>query len=186
MRAVAGTAFRAPTFNDLYFPGFGVRQSVPSGRAASRWRCNGKARRHRPSATLYRNRVRDLIAYESIARSVPADPAYDFGCAATSTRRRCKGDLGRPAIRTGAIAWRATIDFLDAKDDATGERLPRPAPRTRSRMAPSGPAGLERRAELLRVGSRPEGGAQLPAYLTRRPAGRAMHCAANGVSRPAC
>ena len=45
LRALAGTTFRAPSFNDLYFPGFGVADLRPErGRSVElglRWQARG-------------------------------------------------------------------------------------------------------------------------------------------------
>ena len=69
VRAVAGTAFRAPAFNDLYFPGYGVATIGPeharSVEAGVLWKSDTSS----AGATLYRNKVRDLIAFEEIGRA---------------------------------------------------------------------------------------------------------------------
>ena len=166
LRAVAGTAFRAPTFNDLYFPGFGVPTVGPeysrSLEVGLQWRSGDSS----AAATLYRNRLRDLIAYEPDRSFCPADPAYDFGCARNVARATLRGATLTAGQRVGSVALRTTVDFLDAKDDSTGQRLPRRAAHQES-MAADWSGGLwSASAELLRVGSRPDAGAQLPAYLT--------------------
>jgi len=165
LRAVGGTAFRAPTFNDLYYPGFGVSTVGPERARSIEVALQWQGLDTSASATLYRNRVRDLIAYESDRSFCPADPAYDFGCARNVNRATLQGATLAARHRTGAITWRATIDFLDAKDDATGERLPRRAAHQESLGAEWTGEAWSAGADLLRVGARPEGGAQLPAYL---------------------
>jgi vitamin B12 transporter len=66
MTASAGTAFKAPSFNDLYFPGFGNPNLDPE-RAKSletslRWiQSNFQA-----SLTAYQNEIDDLIGFNSV------------------------------------------------------------------------------------------------------------------------
>jgi vitamin B12 transporter len=166
VRAVAGTAFRGATFNDLYFPGYGVPTVQPersrSVEVGLQWR-DGE---QQASATLYRNRVRDLIGYQPDRTFCPPGPAYDFGCASNVSRAALKGATFTAANRFGDFGVRSTVDFLDAKDSNTGERLVRRAAHQASVVADwtSGPWGVD--ATLTAVGARPEGGTKLGAYET--------------------
>ncbi len=149
--ASAGTAFKAPTFNDLYFP----LACIPP------WGCFGgnpdlrpeKARNHeigldwetenrRASLVVYDNRVKDLIVW--------AMQPFNVGTAllrgATLSYGWTQGD------------WEggASYDWLRARDADTGEQLVR---RARQQFA----AHVARRigdwrlgAEWLVVGSRPD------------------------------
>jgi vitamin B12 transporter len=130
LRALAGTTFRAPTFNDLFFPGFGVPTIQPErGRSAevgASWQGDGATL----SATLYRNRVRDLIVFEPDRTFCPPDPAFDFGCAANRQRARLQGATLTATGRWRDLDLRANVDFLDAKDEDTASAC-RAAPRTR-------------------------------------------------------
>jgi vitamin B12 transporter len=166
LRAVAGTAFRAPTFNDLYFPGYGVATVGPERSRSVEVALQWQSLETSASATLYRNRVRDLIAFEFDRTFCPPDPAYDFGCARNVNQATLQGATLAARHRTGAVAWRATIDFLDAQDEATGERLPRRAAHQESLGTEWTGGPWSAAADLLHVGARPEGGTQLPAYLT--------------------
>ena len=128
VRAVVGSAFRAPTFNDLYFPGYGVAtvgpersRSVEVGVQWRRRRVVGRGHglpQSRPGA--------DRVT-SPIATLCPPDPAYAFGCARNVDRATLQGATLTAAHRSGPLALRASIDFLDARNDATGERLPRRA-----------------------------------------------------------
>ena len=64
VRALVGTSFRAPTFNDLYYPNYGVSTLQPEkGRNAELglvWQSSNT----RAGITIYRNRIRDLIGYD--------------------------------------------------------------------------------------------------------------------------
>jgi vitamin B12 transporter len=164
VRAVAGNAFRAPAFNDLYFPGYGVATIGPersrSVEAGLQWRSGDSS----AGATVYRNRVRDLIAFEADRSFCPADPSYDFGCARNVNRATLQGATLTAAHRRGAFALRATLDFLDARDDATRQRLPRRAAHQEGLSADWSGGAWTAGVAFLRVGARPDSGAMLPAY----------------------
>ncbi|GAA5232787.1 TonB-dependent receptor [Verticiella sediminum] len=111
----ANTAFHAPTFNDLYYPGGGNPDLEPEKsrnvEAGLRW--------HNASselgATVYRNRVTNLIL---------GWPPINVGKAVL-----------RGVTLTGAHRWqdttlRASVDFADPHNAETGEQLPYRAKRT--------------------------------------------------------
>jgi len=164
LRALAGTTFRAPTFNDLAFPGFGVPTIQPergrSVEAGASWQGDATTL----SATLYRNRVDDLIVFEPDRTFCPPDAAYNFGCAANRQRARLQGATLTATARWQQIDLRANVDLLDAKDEDTGVRLPRRAAHQESAGADyvAGPWRLG--AAALFVGSRPDNGIVLGGY----------------------
>jgi vitamin B12 transporter len=166
LRALAGTTFRAPSFNDLYYPGYGVPSLAPEhGRsleAGLQWRGD----RNEAAATLWRNRVRDLVAYESNPANCPADPSYSFGCAANINRAQLQGLTLSGRQRLGAWAWRAQVDFLRARDGNTGERLPRRAAQQATLGVDWTVGPWRAGASLLHLGKRPDGGGTLAAETT--------------------
>jgi len=166
LRALAGTTFRAPSFNDLYYPGYGVPTLQPErGRsieAGLSWRDAASE----ASATVYRNRVRDLIGYESDRNRCPADPAYDFGCAANVQSATLQGATLAAAHRAGGWRLKAQFDWLDASDDTTGEPLPRRAEHQATLGADWTAGAWTWAASVLFVGERPDGGKQLAAETT--------------------
>jgi vitamin B12 transporter len=164
LRALAGTTFRAPTFNDLFYPGFGVATLRPergrSVEAGASWQGDAAS----VSATVYRNRVRDLIVFAPDRSFCPSDPAYDFGCAANTQRARLQGATIAASGRWRRLEARASVDFVDAKDADTGVRLAR-------RAAHQEAVGLDYVAGPWRlgasaffVGSRPDAGIVLGGY----------------------
>ncbi|MEO5843686.1 MAG: TonB-dependent receptor [Caldimonas sp.] len=164
LRALAGTTFRAPTFNDLAYPGFGVPGLRPergrSVEAGASWQGDVAS----VSATVYRNRVRDLIGYQPDRTYCPPDPAYDFGCAANTRRARLQGATIAATGRWRQLDVRANVDFLDATDVESGERLPRRAAH-QERVAADYVSGTWRvGASMLFVGSRPDSGVVLGGY----------------------
>lgn len=167
LRALAGSTFRAPSFNDLYFPGYGVPTlRAERGRSTELgldWRhAVGEA-----ALTLWRNRVRDLIGYQPDAGQCPPDPAYAFGCAGNTARARLHGATLSARQRV-ASAWtlRGQLDFLEARDEATGQRLPRRAAHQASAEAAWTQGVWSASAALLRVGARPDAGKRLAAETT--------------------
>jgi vitamin B12 transporter len=123
--ASAGTAFKAPTFNDLYFPGFSNPDLRPetsrnieaglytSGRQGS---ADWQAR-----VVAYRNRVSDLIVFQCDA---------NFDC-----RPNNVADATLKGVTlAGDAQWRdtslhASVDLQSPTDADTGRLLPRRARR---------------------------------------------------------
>ena len=164
LRAVAGTAFRAPSFNELYFPGFGVATLRPERSRSFELGVAWKGVASMASATLYRNRVRDLIAFESDRSFCPPDPSYDFGCARNIGRARLQGATIAAARRLGDFSARINLDLLDATDQDTGQRLTRRAAHQVGVAADYRTGAWLFGASVLGVGARPDGGVRLGAY----------------------
>jgi len=130
VRVLAATTFRAPSFNELYFPGYGVATLLPeSGRSLEA----GLVHAMGPSqwqATLWRNRVDNLIAYAADPAKCPRSSAYAFGCAANIGQARLQGlTLETQWSGSGtrsAPDWRVAYDGVDARD-GSGQTLPRRA-----------------------------------------------------------
>ncbi len=167
LRALAGTTFRAPTFNDLYFPGYGVASVTPERGRSLEVGLDWTGRSADASVTLFRNRMRDLIGYESDRRFCPIAPAYNFGCARNIERATLQGVHLSASQRLGALQLRAAVDLLDATNDRTGERLNRRAAH-QERLAAEYRAGEDWSvaATLLHLGARPDGGATLARETT--------------------
>jgi vitamin B12 transporter len=123
LRATAsyGTAFKTPTFNDLYFPGFsnpGLKpETARNAELALRYAGDAVS----VGLVAYRNRVRDLIVFECDA---------DFNCApqnvASATLEGVTAELGG---RMGEFSAKASVDLQKPTDDSNGFLLPRRARR---------------------------------------------------------
>ncbi len=166
LRALAGSTFRAPSFNDLYYPGYGVATLSPErGRsleAGLDWRGEAAS----ASLTVYRNRVSGLIGYEADAALCPADPAYAYGCARNIARATLQGASLSGQRQIGALGLKARLEFVDAKDDATGQRLSRRAAHQSSWSADWTRGRWTWGAHVLHLGARPDGGGMLAAETT--------------------
>ena len=166
LRALAGTTFRAPSFNDLYYPGYGVSSLRPERGQSMEMGLDWSADAASASATVYRNRVRDLVGYESNPARCPAGGAYSFGCAGNTGRAQLQGATLSAAQRLGAWALKTQLDFLEARDRDTGQRLARRAAHQATLGADWSAGDWRAGASLLRVGERPDGGKRLAAETT--------------------
>lgn len=156
-----GTAFKAPTFNDLYYPGFSNPDLKPetarNAEVSVRYASNTIA----AGIVAYRNRVRDLIVFQCDAA---------FNCApenvADATLRGATLDL---RVYRGATVLSASIDLQRPEDDASGHLLPRRA-RRHAALALAHPVGaLRLGAELIASSARFDDAAN-----TRRMGGYAL------------
>ena len=115
--AQLATAFRAPSFNDLYYPYFGNPDLSPersrSGELALRYGDDTASVR----ATVFRNRTSDLIVYDAAARQARNVASADIDGVELMAAARLQG-------------WRLQADagYTRAEDSSTGERLLRRAP----------------------------------------------------------
>jgi vitamin B12 transporter len=110
--------------------------------------------------------VRDLIGYQADRSFCPPDPGYNFGCAGNTSRARLQGVTLTGSQRWAALKLRGSVDFLDAKDADTGQRLRRRAAHQESVSADYDLDAWTLGASVLRVGARPDGGVQLGSYAT--------------------
>lgn len=168
LRALAGSTFRAPSFNDLYFPDYGVAGLRPERGRSVEFGLDWRETQREVAISVFRNRVRELIGYQSDAGLCPADPAqdYSYGCAQNINRARLDGATLSGRQRLGALSLKAQFDFLNARDEASGQRLPRRAAHQET-LAADWDAGVWRAgASLLRLGERPDGGRRLAAETT--------------------
>jgi vitamin B12 transporter len=158
LRALAGTTFRAPTFNDLFYPGFGVATIQPERGRSVELGATWQSGTTSAAATIYRNRVRDLIGFQPDRTFCPPDPAFNFGCAGNVNRAKLEGATLSGAQQWGGLNLHATVDFLNAKDADTGTRLIRRAAHQESLAADYDVGAWAVGASILDVGSRPDSG----------------------------
>lgn len=123
--ASAGTAFRVPTFNDLYFPGFSNPDLRPemsrNFEAGVHWTSRAGELAWQAHAIAFHNRVDDLIVFQCDA---------NFVCAPNNV-----ADATLEGVTMyGDLQWRATavhasLDLQSPTDTASGLLLPRRARR---------------------------------------------------------
>jgi vitamin B12 transporter len=164
VRVVAGTAFRAPTFNDLYFPNFGIVTLQPERSRSIEAGLNYQdpAAQRSVAATAYYNKVSDLIGYQADPAQCP--PGFDFGCAGNTSRALLQGLTVQGLQQWGHFQFTLALDWLNAKDTDTDQRLPRRAANQQTLAVDWNEGPWQLGATLLNVGSRPDAGEWLPAY----------------------
>lgn len=163
LRMMYGTSFRAPTFNDLYYPGYGVTTLKPEEGRSLELGLNWQEQASRAGFSFYRTKLRNMIAYDADSTGTICPPGY-FGCAANTERAKLQGfsfDLG---TQSGAWQWLAVYDWLKATNEMTGERLPRRAKHQASLSADYVMDQWRLGASVLYVGKRPDQDQQLKAY----------------------
>jgi vitamin B12 transporter len=166
LRALGGTSFRAPSFNELYFPGYGVATLRPERGRSVELGVDWRAGTAHASATLFRNRLRSLIGYESNPANCPDPAVYNFGCARNLSQAQLQGLTLDAGHEHGDLALRGHVEWLDAKDKTTGTRLARRAAHQASASADWRLGDWTLGASVLRLGARPDGGATLAAETT--------------------
>lgn len=102
-RAAFGTAFRAPTFNQLYFPNFGDATLVPEEARNREFGLIWDKAGHQVSATYYDNTVDNLIVNtgspsrpKNIARAKLSGWTLSYGGVIMATRLDASLDLSKP------------------------------------------------------------------------------------------
>lgn len=162
LRALAGTAFRAPTFNDLYFPNFGVATLQPERSRSIEAGVNYQAEQTSVSGTAYYNKVSDLIGYQSDPNQCP--PGYDFGCAGNTSRALLQGITLQGLQQWGRLQFTLALDWLNAKDRDTDQTLNRRAANQQTFAVDWNDGPWQLGGTVLRVSQRPDAGVLLPAY----------------------
>ncbi|HEX8961836.1 MAG TPA: TonB-dependent receptor [Rhodocyclaceae bacterium] len=115
----AGSAFKAPTFNDLYWPGAGnpaLRPETAQNREAS---LHYAARGEEASVTYYHNAVSNLIQW------APVDPANLWGAwlPFNVARATLRGVTVAYSGTLGAYRLSSSIDIQDPRDDMLQKTL---------------------------------------------------------------
>jgi vitamin B12 transporter len=123
----AGTSFRAPTFNELYFPGFGVATNQPEHGRNVEGGLYWNDGTSEAGITYFHNRLTDLLITAAVC---PVEAAtHTFGCAYNVDRATLSGVTIGGRTRLYAIDLRGALDFQDPRDDTTGKQLVRRARR---------------------------------------------------------
>nr|WP_199065659.1 TonB-dependent receptor [Chromobacterium sp. ASV5] len=119
-RAGYGTAFKVPTFNDLYYPySYGYQGNPnlkPESSINSELALEYNKAGNRLSVTAFHNQVENLITYVS-------DPV--LSTMANINRATIRGLTVEGATELVGVNLTGNLTLLDARDDSTGNWLPR-------------------------------------------------------------
>jgi vitamin B12 transporter len=150
LRATAsvGTSFRAPTYNELYYPGYGLPTNKPEqGRnleTGLRYRVAGAELQ----ANYYRNRLTDMLV------TLNPCPSRTGSCAYNVNRALLEGLTVSAQTRAYGIDLRASADLQDPRDETTGKQLARRSRRHASLAAGHAADRFDIGAELQASGNR--------------------------------
>lgn len=122
VNASYGTSFRAPTYNELYYPNYGVATNKPEKAKNAEIGMYFEQGDTQLSAVYYQNKATDLLI--SAGKDVcPLN--YPFGCAYNVNKATLSGLTIGGSTRFADLTLRGSIDIQDPKDDTTGKRLAR-------------------------------------------------------------
>lgn len=117
-----GTTFKAPSFNDLYWPDAGNPLLKPERGHSKELALVYKSAVGPVKLTRFDNRIDNLIAWAPVSASPDAD-----WLPSNVDQARIKGwSLGYEG-GVGLWSWQTQLELLDAKDAKTGLKLPRRA-----------------------------------------------------------
>jgi vitamin B12 transporter len=117
VRASAGTAFNAPSFNDLYFPGFSNPDLEPEESRSVELGARYASGAWFLDAALFQTEIDDLIAFDMTTFSPQ-----------NINEARIRGLEVEIGYQAGDWSSRTSLTALEAEDRATGKELPRRSP----------------------------------------------------------
>ncbi|MDO8178365.1 MAG: TonB-dependent receptor [Undibacterium sp.] len=124
LNASYGSSFRAPTFNELYYPGYGVATNKPEQAKNAEAGVYYDDSIFQFSAVYYQNKATNLLVYTS-GDKCPVSPDYKYGCAANVNKATMSGLTMGASTQMDALSLRASLDLQDPVDNTTGKRLAR-------------------------------------------------------------
>jgi len=126
VNASYGTSFRAPTFNELYYPGYGLPTNRPEEGRNREIGIHFEQGGTSLGATAYRNKLTDLLV--NIA-PCPL-PGFRFGCAYNVNQATLEGISLSARQQLGSnFTLSASADLQNPRDDISGKLLVRRAKR---------------------------------------------------------
>lgn len=106
-----GTSFVAPSFNQLYFPGFGTPTLLPERGKNTDVGITWSNAGHTVKVVHFDNKIRGFIPSGPFPANVP--------------RARIEGWTLSYEGSVGALALRASLDAMEPRNEVTGRKLPR-------------------------------------------------------------
>ncbi len=118
-----GTAFKAPSFNELYFPNFGNSNLVPEESESYEVGLLGNQQNYNWSINVYKTKIDKLIAtnFDAVSNSYYAD---------NINKVNITGMDGSISWRKNNWEFNTKVSWLKPEDDTTGNLLPRRSKKT--------------------------------------------------------
>lgn len=113
LTASYGTAFKAPTFNELYYPGYGNPNLGPETSRSAEIGLRGEHGWGDWSLNAFETRVDDLIAYDADL----VDDAHPFGQPNNVDKAKIRGVEAIASTELAGWQLRTTLTWLDPKAD---------------------------------------------------------------------
>jgi vitamin B12 transporter len=141
-----GTGFRAPTFNDLYYPGYGNTNIQAEKSKNTEAGIHYESRTYDARIVTYNNTITNLIQPSGSNTSACAPGFYGFsGCATNVGAAKITGLSIGGALRTGNFSLRGSFDQQNPINETSGQVLVR-------RAKQFGNAGIEYQKGLVKTG----------------------------------
>ncbi|MFZ6773272.1 TonB-dependent receptor domain-containing protein [Undibacterium sp. SXout7W] len=123
VNASYGNSFRAPSFNELYYPGYGIDSNKPEKAKNAEIGLYFEQGDTELSAVYYQNKATDLLVTANVC---PVQQStHPYGCAYNVNKATMSGLTLGGAYHLGNFMLRGSLDLQDPKDDTTGLRLAR-------------------------------------------------------------
>lgn len=130
LRASYGTAFKAPTFNELYFPGFSNPNLDPESSRTFELGARYTSGPYYADAAVFETKVDNLISNVCVENCGDGDPFTDRLEPQNVDEVRIRGVEMEAGYQTSMWISRASLTVLDAQDRETGNELQRRSPVT--------------------------------------------------------
>ncbi len=114
LTASYGTAYKAPSFNELYYPGFGNAGLDPENSRSFELGLRGKHRRGGWALNAFQTRVDDLIAYDPTL----VDAAHPFGQPNNIEAARIRGLEATGDVQVAGWSLQGALTWLDPRNDS--------------------------------------------------------------------
>ena len=147
VNASHGTSFVAPSFNQLYFPGFGNAALQPERGRNTDMGITWSDAGHTVKLVHFDNKIRGFMTSTTLPVNVP--------------RARIDGWTLAYDGSIGALTLRASVDALDPRNEVTGKRLPRRSASLATLGAGYGAGAWTFGGSVLRAGGRFDDAANL-------------------------
>lgn len=120
-----GTSFRAPTFNELYYPGYGIASNKPEQGKNAEVGIHYDAKIVQLDMRYFHNQVSDLLVYAPVC---PVETAsHPYGCAYNVDKALITGLSLGAKTTIGRWTGQLALDWQDPRDQTTDRILQRRA-----------------------------------------------------------